>query len=86
MEELLDEGIARNVLTVAAVAATARRRLGDGILFDAATLVAVAVVFAPCAVEVGHVDLDELAVASGLVAPLIMVIAVAGETCIRRGL
>lgn len=72
MEELLDEGIARNVLTITTVTAAARRRFSDAVCFDAAPLVAVAAVVIPCAVvEVRHVDLDELAVAGGLVAPLV---------------
>lgn len=85
MEELLDEGIARNVLAIAAVTATARRRFWCAVRFDAAALVAVATVVVPCAiVEVRHVDLDEFAVAGGLVAPLILVVRVAGEALVRR--
>lgn len=87
MEELLDEGIARNVLTITTVTATARRRFSGAIHFDAAPLMAVAAVVVPCTVvEVRHVDLDELAMAGGLVAPLVLVVGIAGEALIvRRG-
>lgn len=84
MEKLLDEGIARNVLAIAAVAAAARRRFSGAICFDAAPLVAVTAVIASCAVEVRHVDLDELAVAGGLVAPLVLVVRIAGKILVRR--
>lgn len=82
MEKLLDEGVACNVLTITAVTATTRRWFSGAVCFDAAALVAVAAVIVPCAVvEVRHVDLDELAVAGGLVAPLVLVV---GEALVRR--
>jgi transketolase C-terminal domain/subunit len=90
VEELLDEGVARNVVAVSAVAATARCFGSCSILVDSASLVVVVVVVATAAaaaVEGTHIDLDELAMARGLVSPLQLLGRVAGgaRVCGLRG-
>lgn len=67
MEELLNHGIARNVLAVAAVAPSAMRSRFGSVGVDAAALVVVHLVVA----KVRCVDFDEFAVAGGLISPLI---------------
>lgn len=67
MEELLDQGIARNVFAIAAVASSALRSRFGSVGVDAPSLVVVHLVIA----KIRHVDFDQLAVASGLVAPLV---------------
>lgn len=67
MEELLNHGIARNVLAVAAVAPSAMRSRFGSVGVDAAALVVVHLVVA----KVRHVDFDEFAVPGWLIAPLI---------------
>lgn len=83
MEELLDEGVARNVVAVAAVATTARRLFGacSSILVDSAPLVVV--VEGVAAVEGTHIDFDELAVSRGLVPPLLLLGRVTGGARVR---
>lgn len=84
VEELLDEGVARNVFAVATVAAAARGRLGS-VRLDAAPLAAGAAAGCACGVvKVRRVDLDELAVAGGLVAPLVGLAGVGGRVGVGR--